>query len=120
MWITNGSVADVAVVWAKTGRAAVRGFLVPKGTPGFAAEEIKHKMSLRASRTAELAFNEVRLPADAVLPGVRGLRGPLGCLNKARFGIVCGAPARPGPASSPRGLRRQPQAVRPAHRRRSS
>lgn len=90
MWITNGSVADVAVVWART-EEGVRGFLVPAGTPGFSAPEIKMKLSLRVSVTAELVLEDVRLPADAMLPGARGLSGPLGCLNEARFGIVFGA-----------------------------
>ncbi|MFE5880383.1 acyl-CoA dehydrogenase family protein [Streptomyces hydrogenans] len=90
MWITNGSVADVAVVWART-EEGVRGFLVPAGTPGFSAPEIKMKLSLRASVTAELVLEDVRLPADAMLPEARGLSGPLGCLNEARFGIVFGA-----------------------------
>ncbi|MEU7380276.1 acyl-CoA dehydrogenase family protein [Streptomyces sp. NPDC042207] len=90
MWITNGSVADVAVVWARTDEG-VRGFVVPTGTPGFSAPEIKHKLSLRASVTSELVLDGVRLPADAVLPGVRGLKGPLSCLNEARYGIVWGA-----------------------------
>ncbi|MFJ6215364.1 acyl-CoA dehydrogenase family protein [Streptomyces sp. NPDC092296] len=90
MWITNGSVAGVAVVWAQTD-AGVRGFLVPAGTPGFAAPEIRHKASLRASVTSELLLDGVRLPADAVLPGVTGLRGPLSCLGQARYGIVWGA-----------------------------
>ena len=90
MWITNGSVADVAVVWARTDDG-VRGFVVPTDTPGFHAPEIKHKMSLRASVTSELVLDGVRLPASAVLPEVRGLRGPLSCLNEARFGIVWGA-----------------------------
>ncbi|MFB6841344.1 acyl-CoA dehydrogenase family protein [Streptomyces sp. NPDC056361] len=90
MWITNGSVADVAVVWART-EDGVRGFLVPAGTPGFSAPEIKMKLSLRASVTSELVFEDVRLPADAMLPEARGLSGPLGCLNEARFGIVFGA-----------------------------
>jgi glutaryl-CoA dehydrogenase len=88
-WITNGSVADVAVVWART-EDGVRGFLVPKGTPGFTASEIHRKLSLRASVTAELHLDNVRLPASAVLPGVTGLRGPLSCLSEARFGILCG------------------------------
>ncbi|GAB2665006.1 acyl-CoA dehydrogenase family protein [Gordonia jinhuaensis] len=95
MWITNGSVADVAVVWAKTdleeGARGIRGFVVPTDTPGFSAPEIKHKMSLRASVTAELVLDGVRLPADAMLPEVAGLRGPLSCLNEARYGIVFGA-----------------------------
>jgi glutaryl-CoA dehydrogenase len=90
MWITNGSIADVAVVWAHTDDG-VRGFVVPTGTPGFSAPLIKHKMSLRASVTSELVLDGVRLPADAVLPGVRGLKGPLSCLNEARYGIVWGA-----------------------------
>ncbi|MFJ8667723.1 acyl-CoA dehydrogenase family protein [Streptomyces sp. NPDC093600] len=90
MWITNGSVADVAVVWARTDDG-VRGFLVPAGTPGFTAPEIKQKLSLRASVTSELVLQDVRLPADAMLPAARGLSGPLGCLNEARFGIVFGA-----------------------------
>lgn len=90
MWITNGSVADVAVVWART-EDGVRGFLVPAGTPGFAAHDVKHKISLRASVTSELVLDGVRLPAEAMLPGARGLSGPLGCLNEARFGIVFGA-----------------------------
>jgi glutaryl-CoA dehydrogenase len=96
MWITNGPVADVAVVWAQaeaTGDepAGVRGFVVPTDTAGFSAVEIKHKMSLRASTTGELVMDAVRLPADAVLPGVRGLKGPLSCLSEARFGILWGA-----------------------------
>jgi glutaryl-CoA dehydrogenase len=89
MWITNGNVADVAVVWARTDDG-VRGFVVPTDTPGFTAREIHKKMSLRASVTSELVLQGVRLPADAVLPGVTGLRGPLSCLNEARFGIVFG------------------------------
>lgn len=90
MWITNGSVADVAVVWAQTDDG-VRGFLVPAGTPGFSAPKITKKLSLRASITSELVLEGVRLPADAVLPEVSSLRGPLSCLNEARFGIVFGA-----------------------------
>ncbi|MFF1841752.1 acyl-CoA dehydrogenase family protein [Streptomyces sp. NPDC058217] len=90
MWITNGSVAGVAVVWAQTDEG-IRGFVVPTDTPGFSAPEIKHKWSLRASVTSELVLDEVRLPADAVLPGVTGLRGPLSCLGHARYGIVWGA-----------------------------
>jgi len=96
MWITNGPVADVAVVWAQAEAsvdepAGVRGFVVPTGTPGFSAAEITRKMSLRASLTGELVMDDVRLPADAVLPGVRGLKGPLSCLTEARFGILWGA-----------------------------
>jgi glutaryl-CoA dehydrogenase len=90
MWITNGSIADVAVVWARDEDGAVLGFLVEKGTPGFTTHDVHHKISLRASVTSELVLDEVRLPGDAVLPGVRGLKGPLGCLNEARFGIVWG------------------------------
>lgn len=90
MWITNGSVADVAVVWAQT-EDKVRGFVVPTDTPGFSAPEIKRKVSLRASVTSELVLDDVRLPAEAVLPEVAGLSGPLSCLNEARFGIVFGA-----------------------------
>jgi glutaryl-CoA dehydrogenase len=90
MWITNASVADVAVVWARTDEG-VRGFVVPAGTPGLSAPEIRRKLSLRASVTGELVLDGVRLPADAMLPGARGLSGPLGCLNEARFGIVFGA-----------------------------
>jgi glutaryl-CoA dehydrogenase len=89
MWITNGSIADIAVVWART-EEGVRGFLVPKDTPGFATSEIHRKLSLRASVTAELHLEDVRLPSSAVLPGVTGLRGPLSCLSEARFGILCG------------------------------
>jgi glutaryl-CoA dehydrogenase len=89
MWITNGTVAAVAVVWAQTDDG-IRGFVVPTGTPGFSAREIHKKLSLRASVTAELILEDVRLPADAVLPNVKGLRGPLYCLNEARFGIAFG------------------------------
>ncbi|MCF8530437.1 MAG: acyl-CoA dehydrogenase family protein, partial [Candidatus Nanopelagicales bacterium] len=89
MWITNGSVADVAVVWAQTDEG-IRGFIVPTSTPGFTANLIHKKMSLRASVTSELVFTDLRLPADSMLPGVRGLRGPLSCLNEARFGIAFG------------------------------
>ncbi|AXI80375.1 acyl-CoA dehydrogenase family protein [Peterkaempfera bronchialis] len=90
LWITNGSVAEVAVVWAQTDEG-VRGFVVPTATPGFAAHTIKHKMSLRASVTSELVLDSVRLPESAVLPEVRGLGGPLSCLNEARYGILWGA-----------------------------
>ncbi|GGT16945.1 MULTISPECIES: acyl-CoA dehydrogenase family protein [Streptomyces] len=90
MWITNGSVAGVAVVWARTDEG-IRGFVVPTDRPGFSAPEIKHKWSLRASVTSELVLDDVRLPADAVLPEVTGLRGPLSCLTHARYGIVWGA-----------------------------
>ena len=96
MWITNGSIADVAIVWARTDpdgpdRGAVRGFVVPTDSPGFTAPEIHRKVSLRASVTSELVLDDVRLPAGAVLPGVTGMRGPLSCLNEARFGISFGA-----------------------------
>ena len=93
MWITNGSVADVAVVWAQAGdeHGGIRGFVVPTDTPGFSAPLIKHKLSLRASVTSELVIDGVRLPAAAVLPEVRGLKGPLSCLNEARYGIAWGA-----------------------------
>ncbi|MFW6689543.1 acyl-CoA dehydrogenase family protein [Streptomyces sp. MAR4 CNX-425] len=90
MWITNGSVAGVAVVWARTDEG-IRGFVVPTDAPGFAAPEITRKWSLRASVTSELVLDEVRLPGDAVLPEGAGLRGPLSCLTHARYGIVWGA-----------------------------
>ena len=94
-WITNGSVADVAIVWAQTddqtGGRGIRGFVVPTDAPGFTAHRIHHKMSLRASVTSELVLEDVRLPGDAVLPGVAGLKGPLSCLSEARYGIVWGA-----------------------------
>ena len=89
MWITNGSIADVAVVWART-PDGIRGFLVEKGTPGFTAQDVHHKLSLRASVTSSLSLDEVRVPASAELPMARGLRGPLSCLNEARYGIVWG------------------------------
>src|SRR5699024_5464010 len=90
MWITNGSVADVAVVWAHTGDV-VLGVLVPAGTPGFRAPDIRRKLSLRASITSERVLGDVRVPASAMLPGARGLSGPLSCLHEARYGIVFGA-----------------------------
>ena len=90
MWITNGSLADVAVIWAQTDEG-VRGFAVPTDTAGFAANTIEHKMSLRASVTAELVLDGVRVPDSAAFPEVRGLRGPLSCLSEARYGIVWGA-----------------------------
>jgi glutaryl-CoA dehydrogenase len=89
MWITNGSVADIAVVWART-PDGIRGFLVPKGTRGFSARNIHKKLSLRASITSELHFDDVKLPAEAMLPGVSGLKGPLSCLSEARYGISWG------------------------------
>ena len=90
MWITNGSVSDVAVVWAATDEG-IRGFLVPRGTKGFTTQDIHKKMSLRASVTSELLLDDVRLPAEALLPEASSLRGPLSCLNEARYGIVWGA-----------------------------
>ncbi len=90
MWITNGNVADVAIIWARTDDG-IRGFVVPTDTPGFSAREIHKKMSLRASVTSELILEGVRVPSSAVLPGVTGLRGPLSCLSEARFGIAFGA-----------------------------
>jgi glutaryl-CoA dehydrogenase len=89
MWITNGTVADVAVVWAQTDDG-IRGFVVPTNTPGFTANEVHHKLSLRASLTAELVLEGVRVPDSAAFPEVRGLRGPLSCLNEARYGILYG------------------------------
>jgi glutaryl-CoA dehydrogenase len=91
MWITNGTIADVAVVWARTEAGEIRGFLVEKGTPGFTAPEIHKKISLRASVTSELVLQDVRVPDDAMLPGASTLRGPLSCLDEARFGIVWGS-----------------------------
>ena len=90
MWITNGSVADVAIVWAQTDEG-IRGFVVPTDIAGFSASKITKKLSLRASITSELVLEDVRLTADAILPDVVGLRGPLSCLNEARFGIIFGA-----------------------------
>ncbi len=90
MWITNGSIAAVAVVWAQT-EDGIRGFLVPTDTPGFSAPEIGGKLSLRASVTSELVLEGVRLPASALLPGAAGLKGPLSCLTEARFGIIFGS-----------------------------
>jgi glutaryl-CoA dehydrogenase len=89
MWITNGSVADVAIVWAQTDDG-ISGFVVPTKTPGFSAAKIKGKLSLRASVTSELVFQDVRLPASAILPNIKGLKGPMSCLNEARFGILFG------------------------------
>jgi len=89
MWITNGSIADIAVVWARTDDGT-RGFIIPTDTPGFSAHDIKKKASLRASVTSELTFDDVRVPDDFALPGVASMRGPLSCLNEARFGIAFG------------------------------
>jgi glutaryl-CoA dehydrogenase len=90
MWITNGGIADIAIVWARTDDG-VRGFIVPRGTPGFTTRDIHRKLSLRASVTSELLLDDVRLPDDAVIPGVTGMRGPLSCLSEARYGIVWGS-----------------------------
>ncbi len=90
MWITNGTIADVAIVWARTESGEIRGFVVEKGTPGFSAPEIHRKISLRASVTCELVLQDVRVPEANLLPGASTLRGPLSCLNEARFGIVWG------------------------------
>ncbi len=89
MWITNGGIADVAVVWARTDEG-VRGFLVPRDTPGFTVRDVTRKLSLRASVTSELVFEDCRVPAASLLPGATGLRGPLSCLNEARYGILWG------------------------------
>ncbi|GAA1541958.1 acyl-CoA dehydrogenase family protein [Microbacterium ginsengiterrae] len=90
MWISNAPFADVAVIWAQTDEG-IRGFIVPLDSPGITVAEIKHKMSLRASATGEIALDGVRLPSDAMLPDARGLKGPLSCLNEARYGIVWGS-----------------------------
>jgi glutaryl-CoA dehydrogenase len=89
-WITNGGIADVAVVWARA-EDGIRGFLVERGTPGFTTSDIHHKLSLRASVTSELHFEECRVPAKNMLPNVCGLRGPLSCLTEARYGVAWGA-----------------------------
>ena len=91
MWITNGNVADIAIVWAKCDDGVIRGFVVPTDARGFSANKVKHKMSLRASITSELVLEDVRVPAEALLPKVEGLKGPLGCLTQARYGIAWGA-----------------------------
>ncbi|HET8628064.1 MAG TPA: acyl-CoA dehydrogenase family protein [Thermomicrobiales bacterium] len=91
MWITNSPIAQIAVVWAKDDEGVVRGFIVPTDTPGFSAPEIRSKMSLRASVTGEIVLEDCRVPGDAILPNVKGLRGPLGCLTQARYGIAWGA-----------------------------
>ena len=91
MWITNGNIADIAVIWAKDDEDVVRGFVVPTDTEGFRANEIKHKMSMRASVTSELVLEDVRVPASQMLPEARGLSAPLACLTQARFGIAWGA-----------------------------
>ncbi len=89
MWITNGSIADLAVVWARA-EDGIRGFLVERGTPGFSSSDIKQKLSLRASITSELHFADCRVPAENILPNIRGMRGPLSCLDEARYGIAWG------------------------------
>ncbi|HZS25310.1 MAG TPA: acyl-CoA dehydrogenase family protein, partial [Gaiellaceae bacterium] len=91
MWITNGTIADVAVVWARTDEGAIRGFLVERGMPGFSGPEIHRKISLRASVTSELVLQDVRVPDENLLPGSTTLRGPLSCLDEARYGIVWGS-----------------------------
>src|SRR5579884_3644956 len=90
MWITNGGIADLAVVWAKA-EDGIRGFIVERGTPGFTTSDVHHKLSLRASVTSELHFEDCRVPAENMLPNIRGLRGPLSCLDEARYGIAWGA-----------------------------
>ncbi len=90
MWITNGGIADIAVVWARS-EDGIRGFIVERGTPGFSTSDVHHKLSLRASVTSELHFEDCRIPASNMLPNVRGLRGPLSCLDEARYGIAWGA-----------------------------
>jgi glutaryl-CoA dehydrogenase len=91
MWITNGTIADVAIVWARTESGEINGFLVEKGMPGFEAPEMKHKLSLRASVTSELVLRDVRVPEANRFPEASSLRGPLSCLDEARYGIVWGA-----------------------------
>jgi glutaryl-CoA dehydrogenase len=91
LWITNGSIADVAVVWAREDDGEIYGYLVEKGTPGFSTLDIPGKFSMRASITSELSFQDCRIPAENKLPGVRGLKGPLSCLSQARYGIAWGA-----------------------------
>jgi glutaryl-CoA dehydrogenase len=91
MWITNGTIADIAIVWARTDDGSILGFVVEKGMPGFSAPEIHKKLSLRASVTSELVLQDVRVPDENLLPGASSLRGPLSCLNEARFGIVFGS-----------------------------
>jgi len=90
MWITNGTIADVAVVWAKDDEGVIRGFLVEQGTPGFTTQKMHGKFSLRASDTAELIFDDCHIPEENVLPGVQGMKGPLSCLTQARYGIAWG------------------------------
>ena len=101
MWITNGTIADVAVVWAKLD-GVIRGFIVEKNDEGFSAPEMKGKHSLKASVTSELVFQDCKIPKDRMLPGVKGLRGPFSCLNNARYGISWGRSVRPWPATTAR------------------
>ncbi len=103
-WITNGTLADVAVVWAQTddSSSGIRGFLVEKGTPGFTSSDQHGKFSLRASTTSELGLHDCHVPDDAILPGAKGLRGPLSCLTQARYGIAWGDSARRWSATPPR------------------
>jgi glutaryl-CoA dehydrogenase len=115
MWITNGSVADIAVVWAKT-EGGVRGFIVPTDSRGFSAPEIHKKASLRASVTSELILDDVRVPDDFVLPGVSSMRGPLSCLNEARFGIAFGAVGAARSCYDRTGVLQGEDPVRPADR----
>jgi glutaryl-CoA dehydrogenase len=91
LWITNGSIADVALVWAKEDDGEIYGYLVEKGTPGYGTLDIHGKFSMRASITSELSFQDCAIPLESKLPGVKGLRGPLSCLNQARYGIAWGA-----------------------------
>jgi glutaryl-CoA dehydrogenase len=91
LWITNGSIADVAVVWAKGDDGEIGGYLVERGTPGFSTLDIHGKFSMRASITSELSFQDCRIPLENKFPNVSGLRGPLGCLSQARYGIAWGA-----------------------------
>lgn len=90
-WITNGTIADIAIVWAKTDDDTIRGFIVEKGTPGYSAPEVKHKLSLRASVTSELFFQDCLIPEENILPESKGLKSPLMCLTQARYGIAWGA-----------------------------
>ena len=122
MWITNGSQATVAIVWAKTGETSrttksIRGFIVPTGTKGFTARDQKGKLSLRASDTSELVLEDVRVPKDAILPKSGGIKSPLMCLTQARYGIAWGGRGR-GDGLLRRGaaLLEEPDHVRPAHR----
>ncbi len=91
MWITNASICDIAVVWAKDEKGVIKGLIVEKGMEGFTAPETFHKWSLRASVTGELVFEDVKIPKENVLPDIKGLKGPLMCLNSARYGIAWGA-----------------------------